>query len=39
MKDPPGDAGVEDAVALPPVPDALPPDANKRPESTSYNCC
>ncbi|HLL23335.1 MAG TPA: hypothetical protein VK427_14455 [Kofleriaceae bacterium] len=33
----PGDAGVQDAVALPPVPDALPPDA-KRTEPAS-TCC
>jgi hypothetical protein len=36
---PPGDAGVEDALDLPPVPDSLPPDANKQPESAAFNCC
>lgn len=36
----PPDAGVQDAVALPDeVPDALPPDASKRPESTAFHCC
>jgi hypothetical protein len=36
----PADAGVNDAVTLPDeVPDALPPDAARRPESTSFHCC
>ena len=36
----PADAGVSDAVVLPPgVLDALPSDANKRPESTAFHCC
>ncbi len=36
----PPDAGVQDAVALPnEVPDALPPDASKRPESAGFACC
>lgn len=40
MQKPPSDAGVvRDAVALPPVPDALPPDANKRADQMTYDCC
>ena len=40
MQQPPADAGTQDAVAMPPaVPDALPPDANKQPESTAFACC
>ena len=40
QKPTPVDAGVQDALGLPSeVPDAMPPDANKRPESTSYHCC
>jgi autotransporter family porin len=36
----PSDAGVSDAVVLPEViPDALPSDAARRPESTAYACC
>lgn len=37
--DTPADAGA-DAVVLPPdIPDALPSDANKQPESVSFKCC
>ena len=40
MQKPPGDAGVNDATVLPQeIPDALPGDAARRPESTAYNCC
>jgi hypothetical protein len=39
MQKPPPDAGVQDAVALPPVPDALPSDASKRADQTAFNCC
>ena len=40
MQQAPGDAGTQDAVTLPSeVPDALPPDANKQPESTAFVCC
>ena len=36
----PADAGVSDAAVLPQeIPDALPPDAARRPESTAYACC
>jgi len=36
----PVDAGTSDAVVLPPaVPDALPPDASKQPQSTAFVCC
>jgi hypothetical protein len=36
----PTDAGVSDATVLPQeIPDALPIDAGKRPESTAYACC
>jgi hypothetical protein len=36
----PADAGVSDATVLPEeVPDALPPDANRRPRSTAFACC
>ena len=39
-KQQPVDAGVSDAVVLPEViPDALPSDAARRPESTAYACC
>jgi hypothetical protein len=39
-KQTPTDAGVSDAVVLPQeIPDALPPDAARRPESTAYACC
>lgn len=39
MQKPPVDAGVQDAVALPPVPDALPADASKRADQAAFNCC
>jgi hypothetical protein len=39
MQKPPADAGVQDAVALPPVPDAMPPDANKRADQAAFSCC
>lgn len=40
MQKAPVDAGVNDAAVLPQdIPDALPPDAARRPESTAYNCC
>ena len=40
MQTTPGDAGTSDAVEMPKqVPDAMPPDASKRPESVSFACC
>ena len=39
MQKPPVDAGVKDAVTLPPVPDAMPPDASKRADQAAFNCC
>jgi hypothetical protein len=39
MQDIPPDGGM-DALELPPVPDALPQDANKQPDrSTGFACC
>jgi hypothetical protein len=39
MQKPPADAGVQDAVAMPPVPDSLPSDANKRADQAAFSCC
>ena len=36
---PPVDAGPDAAVLPEEIPDALPPDASKQPESTAYACC
>lgn len=36
----PSDAGVtNDVVELPPIPDALPADASKQPETPTFPCC
>lgn len=39
VQKPPPNAGVQDAVSMPPVPDALPSDANKRADQAAFNCC
>jgi hypothetical protein len=37
--EPDGGSVPSDAVELPPIPDSLPADANKQPESPAFPCC